>query len=370
MYNPPNNALNPDLFDTYDNTSKADILIVDDVPNNLRLLSNMLTQRGYRVRKAVNGTLALKAVQAILPDLILLDINMPDMTGYEVCQRLKSHAQTAEVPIIFLSALDEVLDKVRAFQVGGVDYITKPFEFAEVLVRVENQLTIQHQKKQLEAQNTRLQEEQIKSERLLLNVLPQAIAAQLKEAQMAIIEKFDEASFLFADLVGFTSNSADMSPADVVELLNEVFLTFDHLIERYGVEKIRTIGDSYFVASGVPIVRPDHAEALANMALDMQTSIEHFHWSNGNTLQLRVGINTGGPVVGAVIGSKKFAYDVWGDTVNIASRMESAGVPGKTQVTADTYERLKDQFVLEKRGTIPIKGKGEMTTYWLLSRLK
>jgi class 3 adenylate cyclase len=356
----------PDLSSSA--SPKIDILIVDDTPNNLRLLSQILSAQGYAVRKAMNGTLALKAVQVALPDLVLLDINMPDLDGYGVCQALQQNPKTANIPIIFISALDDVLDKVKAFEVGGVDYITKPFEAAEVLVRVKNQLMIQAQQRQLAAQNLRLQEEQAKSERLLLNILPAAIATQLKSHQEAIIEKFEEASFLFADLVSFTAASAVMPPTDVVELLNEVFLVFDTLAERYGVEKIRTIGDNYFVASGVPIVRPDHAQALANMALEMQAVIQHFHWSSGQSLQLRIGLNTGGPVVGAVIGRKKFAYDVWGDTVNIASRMESSGLAGKIQVTMATYERLKADFVLEERGTIAVKGKGEMQTYWLTGR--
>ncbi|MGK7872695.1 MAG: adenylate/guanylate cyclase domain-containing protein [Xenococcaceae cyanobacterium] len=348
--------------------NKGNILVVDDTPDNLRLLSVMLTEQGYKVRKALNGQTALKTVRIVPPDLILLDINMPGMNGYEVCQALKADEQTKEIPVIFISALDDVLDKVKAFKVGGVDYITKPFQGEEVLARIENQLTIRQLQKQLQEQNTLLRQEQEKSERLLLNILPLPIAAQLKENQRAIVEQFDEATFLFADIAGFTSFSAPMPPAEVVDLLNQIFSTFDQLAEHHGLEKIRTIGDSYFVGSGVPVVRRDHAEAAAEMALDMQREITRFKWSNGEPLQLRLGINTGGPVVGAVIGIKKFAYDVWGNTVNIASRMESQGVPGKIQVTTATYERLKDKYVLEERGAIAVKGKGEMTTYWLTGR--
>jgi adenylate cyclase len=159
-----------------------------------------------------------------------------------------------------------------------------------------------------------------------------------------------------------------MSPASVVSLLNGIFSTFDLLAQQHGVEKIRTIGDSYFIAGGVPIVRDDHAEAIANMALDMQREIARFCWPNGEPLQLRIGINTGGPVVGAVIGIQKFAYDVWGNDVNLASRMESQGEPGRIQVSSTTYHRLQDRYEFEKRGEIDIKGKGVMTTYWLLDR--
>ncbi|MDP8964666.1 MAG: response regulator [Cyanobacteriota bacterium] len=343
------------------NAPLSNILIVDDTPDNLRLLSTMLTEQGYEVGKARNGQMALKSAQAAPPDLILLDINMPEMNGYEVCERLKADDQTKEIPVIFISALDDVLDKVKAFSVGGVDYITKPFQGEEVLARVQNHLNLQALQKALRI-------EQEKSEDLLLNILPKAIAQELKQNQSATPTQFDEASFLFADIVGFAPNSGSMAPAEVVHLLNQVFSTFDHLAQGNGVEKIRTIGDSYFVAGGLPLVRKDHAEAIAQMALDMQQAIALFQWPNGEPLRLRVGINTGGPVVAAVIGIKKFAYDVWGDAVNIASRMESQGEPGKIQVTAATYERLKDKYEFEERGAVVVKGKGEMATYWLLGR--
>ncbi len=350
------------------NNNQANILVVDDTPDNLRLLGAILTDQGYRVRKALNGQTALKTVRTVPPDLILLDINMPGMNGYEVCQELKADEKTKEIPVIFISALDDVLDKVKAFNVGGVDYITKPFQGEEVIARIDNQLTIQQLQKQLKSQNALLRQEQEKSESLLLNILPKSIVEQLKENPNLIAEQYDEATFLFADIVGFTGLSSPMSPEEVVKLLNEIFSSFDQIVERQGLEKIRTIGDSYFVAGGLPMRRADHAEAVAEMALEMQQAIARFQWSNSESIQLRVGINTGGPVVAAVIGIKKFAYDVWGDTVNIASRMESQGVPGKIQVTAATYERLRDKYLFEERGTIAVRGKGEMSTYWLLGK--
>ncbi|MBD1807060.1 response regulator [Microcoleus sp. FACHB-SPT15] len=341
--------------------TRGNILIVDDTPDNLRLLSTILTERGYEVGKARNGQIALNAAKAALPDLILLDINMPNMNGYEVCEYLKADDQTKEIPVIFISALDEVLDKVKAFKVGGVDYITKPFQGEEVLARVENHL-------KLRALSKALQKEQEKSENLLLNILPQAIVEELKQNQRATPTQYEEATFLFADIVGFAPQSFSMTPTDVVNLLNQVFSIFDQLAQQHGVEKIRTIGDAYFVAGGLPVVRNDHAEAIAEMALDMQKAIARFQWPNGEPLKLRIGINTGGPVVAAVIGIKKFAYDIWGNAVNIACRMETQGVAGRIQVTADTYERLQDKYEFEERGVIGVKGRGEMTTYWLCDR--
>ena len=343
------------------NSPKANILIVDDIPNNLRLLSIMLTEQGYEVGKALNGQMALRSAQAEPPDLILLDIQMPEMNGYKVCEYLKKDERTQRIPVIFLSALDDVIDKIKAFSAGGVDYITKPFHAEEVLARVQTHINLQ-------ALQNALRQEQEKSEHLLLNTLPKAVVEELKQKQIATPREYKEASFLFSDIVSFAPSSSYMSPQEVVSLLNQIFSVFDQLVEKHGLEKIRTIGDAYFVAGGLPVVRPDHAEAIAEMALDMQEAITQFHWSDGQPLRLRIGLNSGGPVVAAVIGIKKFAYDVWGNTVNIASRMETQGEAGRIQVTAATYGLLQNKYQFEKRGTIKVKGKGEMLTYWLTGR--
>jgi class 3 adenylate cyclase len=211
------------------------------------------------------------------------------------------------------------------------------------------------------------QTEREKAEQLLLNILPAPIAEELKQGNHTIAEGYAEVTVLFADIVGFTSLSSQISPDELVKLLNQVFSTFDALSERYGLEKIKTIGDSYMVAGGLPIPNKDHVEAIANMALDMQRAIAQLCFPPLDALSLRIGIHTG-PVVAGVIGTKKFIYDLWGDTVNIASRMESNGSPGQIQVTEATYELLKDQYFLEKRGVISVKGRGEMTTYWLRDR--
>ncbi|MCL1468256.1 adenylate/guanylate cyclase domain-containing protein [Argonema galeatum] len=208
---------------------------------------------------------------------------------------------------------------------------------------------------------------QEKSESLLLNILPKAIADRLKQNTSAIAEHFEEATILFADIVGFTPLSAKMPPIELVNLLNEIFSNFDELADKHGLEKIKTIGDAYMVVGGLPVPRDGHAEAIAEMALDMQASINRFRYEKNELLQIRIGINTG-QVVAGVIGIKKFIYDLWGDTVNVASRMESSGLPGNIQITSSTYELLQDKYLFEKRGTIKVKGKGEMTTYFLLGR--
>ncbi|MFB2839004.1 adenylate/guanylate cyclase domain-containing protein [Floridanema evergladense] len=654
----------------------ANILIVDDTPDNLRLLSTMLAGQGYYVRKAINGQMALKAAEMSPPDLILLDVNMPLMNGYEVCQALKANPITSKIPVIFISALDQVIDKIKAFEVGGVDYITKPFHIEEVLARINNQLNQKKLSEQLESKNQQLQAEisdrrkaEIKirlllaatqaisraekfdtaievilhlicktigwdfgeawipnsdrqllecspawyasepeletfrqaslqftfayniglpgriwryrqpewienlatespenfyrqemvvavglnscfsvpillgdevlavlvffkkaraqeeanllelvsavatqlgsliqrkraeealrlaeqryhsivenavdgifqstpsgryisanpalakiygydspeeliavlsnishqlyvdsdrrqefvkkmeeehavygfeslirrkdgkviwisenaravrdstgkllyyegtvsditvrkvaqealryqkeqTEELLLNILPQPIAERLQTEQGTIADNFENVTVLFADLVGFTELSANTSPRELVENLNIVFSEFDRLAEHYGLEKIKTIGDAYMAVAGLPTSRPDHAEAAAEMALDMLIKIAEFNSKAGTTFNLRIGLNTG-PVIAGVIGIKKFSYDLWGDTVNTASRMESQGIPGAIQVSDRTYFLLKGKYELTKRGTIYIKGKGEMVTYLL-----
>lgn len=209
-----------------------------------------------------------------------------------------------------------------------------------------------------------LRKERNKTENLLLNLLPEPIAERLKEEPGVIADKFEKATILFADLVNFTQISTTMPATKLVYLLNEIFSSFDELTEKHGLEKIKTIGDAYMVAGGIPIVRPDHAEASAEMALDMLVAIDELNVKLEATFDLRIGINSG-PVVAGVIGTKKFIYDLWGNAVNTASRMESHGVPGRIQVSFYTYELLRDKYEFEERGLIDIKGQGEMRTYFL-----
>jgi class 3 adenylate cyclase len=220
-----------------------------------------------------------------------------------------------------------------------------------------------------EAVRTRraLRQEEERSERLLLNVLPAPIAARLKQRQGVIADGFPEVTVLFADLVDFTRRSQRSSPQQVVQVLDELFTAFDQLTRRHGLEKIKTIGDAYMVAGGLPEPRPDHAQAVADMALAMHDEVAGRTDPSGQPLQLRIGIDTG-PVMAGVIGQDKFSYDLWGDTVNTASRMESLGVPGCIQITARTYQRLRDGYRFQRRGLVAVKGKGEMVTYFLVGR--
>ena len=211
--------------------------------------------------------------------------------------------------------------------------------------------------------------EQAKSEQLLLNVLPQTIAARLKAGEGTIAECYDEASILFADIAGFTPLSAELGVEHVVELLNDIHSAFDAIVKRYGLEKIRTIGDGYMVVSGVPPPRPDHAHALVDAALEMLAFVRGWSSPHAGRIRHRIGINSGAIMAG-VIGRAKFSYDVWGDPVNVASRMESAGLPDCIQISERTYELVKDAFICRPRGAIAIKGKGEMRTWLVEGRRK
>ncbi|NET15218.1 MAG: response regulator [Okeania sp. SIO1H6] len=656
--------------------SSSYILIVDDMPINLRLLSILLKRNGYQVKTELSGKTALETIKTHPPNLILLDVMMPEMDGYEVCQQLKNLDEFCDIPVIFISALDDSLGKVKAFEAGAVDYITKPFQSEEVLARVKNQLMISslqaqlHEKNQeLTDQNLQLQAEIAEKERaetkirfllettqsinnaddfnsalaiilqsccqlinwdfgeawipnkvtnvleysqvwyarephlgrfgihssklifsynnglpgeiwasqkpqwredfsteskvaaevglkaafgvpiivenlvlavliffktkvisfqlypieliqavatqlaslvqrkqaeealriaeqryhgmvenavdgifqstpngrfisanmalariygyyspeellknikdisrqlyydpnrrqkfvaamkadnavynfeslayrkdgqtiwvsenaravhdsqgkllyyegtvsnvterkmaqealkfqrkqmeqLLLNILPAQIAQRLQQEQRAIADSFDDVSVLFADLVGFTEFCSNVSPIELVNFLNLIFSEFDQLTEKHNLEKIKTIGDAYMVVGGLLVQLDNHLEAIANMALDMQISFDRLCDRLGTALTLRIGIHVG-PVVAGVIGQTKFIYDLWGDTVNIASRMESSGIAGEVQVTSIVYQRLQKKFVFEERGKVSIKGKGDMTTYFL-----
>jgi adenylate cyclase len=207
-----------------------------------------------------------------------------------------------------------------------------------------------------------------RSESLLANILPASIASRLKDPTRNIIaDKYDDASILFADIAGYTKRASDTAPTELVRFLDTLYTDLDALVDRHGLEKIKTSGDSYMVVSGVPQPRPDHVQAIACLALDMAEAVADLKDAQGRAVPLRIGLATG-PVVAGVVGARKFFYDVWGDAVNIASRMESTDVEGRIQLPQSMYERLKNDYVLEERGVVDVKGKGPMHTWYLVGR--
>ncbi len=345
----------------------ASLLVVDDKESNRDLLSRRLVKQGFTVEVAENGVQALDMVHTKNYDLVLLDIIMPKMNGYQVLAEIKADPKLSRIPVIMISALDEIDSVVRCIEMGAEDYLQKPFNQVILNAKISASLERKRLRDREYAFIKKLQIEQQKSEKLLLNILPKPIADRLKRGARTIADSFPEATVLFSDLVGFTQLCAGISATELIERLNEIFLAFDILTESFGLEKIKTIGDAYMLVGGLPTPRPDHAEVVADMALAMFDAIEELNKKNRSNFKIRVGIHTG-PVVAGVIGKNKFNYDLWGDAVNIASRMESHGIPDRIQVSETTYQKIKDRFVLEKRGAIEVKGKGQMVTYWLVGK--
>jgi adenylate cyclase len=384
------------------------ILIVDDSAVQRLMLASTLKAAGYdNLISVASAAEAFQHLQLDAPgdapcsiDLMLVDLLMPEMNGLEMCRRVKEIARLRDIPVIMVTGNSEDENLNEAFATGVTDYITKPPNKVALLARVRSALKLKAEMDQRKARETdlmqtatqltealasldeknrslevvlnslaekhsQLQLAQEQSERLLLNILPAAIAGRLKHEDNTIIaDRFTDVTVLFADIVDFTHFSARVSPEELVTRLNNVFSLFDQLAEKHRLEKIKTIGDSYMVVGGVPVARPDHAEAVAEMALDMLAQLPTLA---GDTFHVRVGIHTG-PVIAGVIGIKKFSYDLWGDTVNLASRMEELGVADHIQVSPATYAQLQARYLLSERSPIQVKGKGEMPTYFLMGR--
>jgi class 3 adenylate cyclase len=270
------------------------------------------------------------------------------------------------LPVIVISGLDQMEGIARCIELGAEDYLTKPFNPVVLRARISATLEKKRLRDVEQIYLRQIEEERARSDSLLLNILPKPIADRLRNGETHIVNSFDEVTVMFADLVGFTALSTQIEPTKLVFFLGQIFSAFDELADRHGIEKIKTIGDSYMAVAGLPLPHHDHASAVARMALDMHEVIEKFSRQSEGILKVRIGICTG-PVIAGIIGQNKFIYDLWGDTVNTASRMESHGVPGRTQAAATTYEVLRDRFQFEERGVIEVKGKGSMNTYFLCS---
>jgi class 3 adenylate cyclase/AmiR/NasT family two-component response regulator len=351
------------------------VLLIDDQPMIGEAVRRMLSEEeGISFYYCEDPAYAIPKSLEIEPTVILQDLVMPDIDGLLLLRFFRANPITHDIPMIVLSSKEEPKMKADAFAMGANDYLVKLPDAVELIARIRyhsqayiNLLQRNEAYRIMENYIKRLEEEQARSESLLLNILPKTIADQLKKAKSIIAESFSDVSVLFADIVGFTQLSASISPIELVHLLNNIFSRFDNLVERYGLEKIKTIGDAYMVVSGLPSPRVDHGEAIAEMALDMQSEMAGFRLENSLDVSIRIGIHSG-PVVAGIIGTKKFIYDLWGDTVNTASRMESHGIPDQIQLTEDTYKMLKDKYRLESRGSIYVKGKGDMMTYFLKGR--
>lgn len=342
--------------------SQGRLLVVDDDAANREIVRRRLERMGHEVEMCGDGREAIERLRNRSFDLVLLDMVMPGLDGYGVLEELKADENLRHVPVVMVSALDHLDSAVRCIELGAEDYLPKPFDPILLRARVEAALEKKRLRDKEQVYLRRIEQERAKSDQLLLSILPRPIADRLKQGEGVIADSFPAVTVLFADLVGFTMLSLATPPSQVVRLLDAVFSEFDGLADRHGLEKIKTIGDAYMAAAGLPIPRNDHAEAAVRMALEMLQRMEVFNSIHETSLEMRVGISSG-PVIAGVIGRNKFIYDLWGDTVNTASRMESHGEPGMIQITEETANLLPDELEVQARGPVDIKGKGPMTTF-------
>ena len=346
----------------------ARILVVDDLIDNRRVLARALARLGHEAVLAENGEEALAHLNEatrfdpVGVDLVLLDVEMPVMNGVELLGRMKGDSRLSSIPVVMVSAVDDLRTIAACIELGADDYLPKPFDPLILAARVRSSL----ERKRLHDWEVcylrQLEQEEAQSERLISSMLPEAIAVRLKRGEAVIADYFEDASVMFADIVSFTARAATTDPAALVTSLNTIFSSIDRAAARHRLEKIKTIGDAYMVVGGLPVAREGHLESIAELALDLVNVIAPAHG-----IELRVGVHHG-PVVAGVIGAAKPSYDVWGDTVNVASRMESHGEPSRIHVTDEVRRRLGERFVFQARGAVDLKGRGPMTTYFLTGR--
>lgn len=375
--------------------NKPLILVVDDSPLNIKVLKSILIEKGYRVSCAISGIEAFQYLKNKTPDLILLDIQMPEMDGYEVCTQLKNCDKTKNIPVIFLTANTKTSYLLKGFKLGAVDYIIKPFNVLELSARVATHIELKIAKEKLEQENIKtetlnkklqninnklvkayneINKEKKRSDELLLNILPYETAKELKDTGKSLPQKFKMVTVLFADFKGFTMISEKMTPEHLVGELHLFFSEFDKIISKYPIEKIKTIGDSYMCAGGLPTPNKTNPIDVVLAALEIKKFVKNRSMLLKNKLnapqwQIRIGVHTG-PVVSGVVGTKKFTYDIWGDTVNIASRMESCGEPNMVNISKTTFELIKNKLQQNKiiatyRGEIVAKNKGKIKMYFV-----
>lgn len=366
---------------------KLKILIVDDRYENLLSLSKYLQKFDFSVVTAISGKEAIKKVEAEEFGLFLLDVQMPEMDGFELAGLLKSNDKTKEVPIIFLTAASDHKEfEVTGLQTGAVDFVPKPFDIVTLMLKIRNNLRYSYNLKMIVKTNEELvktnmlleksinysnelyamlsKEKQL-SDDLLLNILPGDVANELKQKGKAETKYFNNVTVMFTDFVAFTKAAEKFSPHELVNELDTCFKAFDTIISKYQIEKIKTIGDAYMVVSGLPIPNSHHAEDMINAAKDINKYMSNRRTQLGDkTFEIRLGMHSGSVVAG-IVGKKKFAYDIWGDTVNIASRMEHGSEPGKINISHSTYELIKNRFHCSYRGEIEAKNKGNLSMYFV-----
>ncbi|MGH6793568.1 MAG: adenylate/guanylate cyclase domain-containing protein [Methyloceanibacter sp.] len=336
------------------------VLIVDDTPTNVSVVSGVLKDL-FKTKVATNGEKALAiAFAAEKPDLILLDVMMPGMDGYEVCRRLKADPKTRDIPVIFLTAKTDSIDEEKGFEVGAVDYIHKPFSGPIVLARVKTQLALQEALS--EAHEAREQADQ-----LLHALLPEKAADEIRSIGTVIPRRYENVAVLFCDVTNFTAYCDVNEPEDVVSRLDALFVIFERVAAKHGLEKIKTVGDGFMAAAGLLQQHDDPIGGAVRCGLEMASTLidAHLGW------EVRVGVHSG-PVVAGVVGQERYQFDIWGDTVNVAARMVGMSAPGSVAATREIWEQLSSGadgnasgFDAESLGELEVKGKGTISVYGL-----
>jgi adenylate cyclase len=344
------------------------ILVVDDIKVGREVLQGVLTRQGYQVSAAADGVQALELIRSQPFDLILLDILMPRMDGYQVLEMIKADPKLHHIPVIMISMVDETDAIIRCIELGAEDFITKPYNRVLLKARIEQYVEKKLLRDQEKILLQKLQGGQEKSEQRLLNIVPESIADRLKKGQHAILDHSPSVTVMLADFAEIDEWSSSLESNELIEFRNDKFSIFDKLASRYSLEKITTTGDSYMVIGGIPDPISNNASAIAELALDIMQTANQIRTNDGMPVSVRIGINTG-PIRVGVIGNSNVSYDLWGDTVNLAGRMKSLSLPGAIQVSEATYNLLQDHYVFENRNEgVLVEGKSEMLTYVLLDR--
>lgn len=336
------------------------ILVVDDTAQNRELLKRQLTRRGHQVTTAASGTEALALMGKETFDLALVDILMPDLNGIELLTRFKAHDNWRRTPVIMVSGLKEIQAVTRCIEAGAEDYLEKPVDQVLLDSRVRACLEKRRWQQREREYIAQIEFERDRADALLHTMLPAQVIQRLREGEEVIADRFENATIIFADIVGFTPLAASIRPSELVQRLSSLFLAFDDIAGQHGIEKIKTIGDSYMAASGIPEPAEDHARRSLAFARDLIRATQN---GTGGGLSIRVGMHSG-PVIAGLVGRTRFVYDVWGETVNLASRLETSGAPGRIHLSSATRQLLQDRFETEPEArTQDLKGLGPVRTF-------
>ena len=357
--------MSPPELEALMETDAPAILIVDDNDDNRYTLQLLLEADGHtRLTTASGGHEALALLARDKFSLVLLDMMMPDLNGEEVLKIIKGNPDTRDVSVVVLSADTDTERVSKCIEIGADDYLPKPFNPTILRARISSELRKRSLRSMENEYVEKIEQEKKHSEALLRNILPPEIAVRLRKGETNIADHFEDASIIFTDVVGFTKITARMRAFEIVACLNRLFSDFDRLADDVGAEKIKTIGDSYMAALGIPVPRPNHARIAAKLALDLVTAAQRLQSSLPVPFLIRVGVHSG-PVMAGVIGTRKFAYDVWGDTVNIASRVEAASQPNRVLISAATAKHLERDFKLDGPHKIETKEQRIVETFFI-----